>query len=172
MRYGAAYPRIAELQAELDGIEKSIQDEVGRIRERARTDYEIAARTETSAHGAFEQQRKVVNGLNDKTTAYRLAKQEADGSREVYEGLLAKLKQAGVLEGLRSTNISMVNPARVPPPNQPKSPNILLYFAAAIAAGFIFGAGAAVVPRPDRYEGPIARRTGTAHRDAAAWVDS
>lgn len=144
VRYGAAYPRIAELQAELDGIEKSIHDEVGRIRERAHTDYEIAARTETSAKAAFENQRKLVNGLNDKTTAYRLAKQEADGSREVYEGLVAKLKQAGVLEGLRSTNISIVNPARVPPPNHPKSPNTVLYLAAAICAGFISGAGAAL----------------------------
>ena len=142
VRYGVAYPRIAELQGELGGIEKSIHDEVGRIRERAHTDYEIAARTETSAKAAFENQRKLVNGLNDKTTAYRLAKQEADGSREVYEGLVAKLKQAGVLEGLRSTNISIVNPARVPPPNHPKSPNTMLYFAAAIGAGFISGAGA------------------------------
>ncbi len=145
IRYGAEYPRVAELQAQLNGIEKSIQDEVHRIGERARTDYEIAARAETSARGAFEQQKKVVNDLNDKAIAYGLAKQEADGSREVYEGLLAKLKQAGVLEGLRSTNITVVNPARVPPPNRPKSPNVLLYYAMAIAAGVVVGAGAALV---------------------------
>lgn len=144
VRYGSAYPRIAEVQAELNGIDKSIQDEVHRIGERARTDYEIAERAETSARGAFEQQKKVVNDLNDKAIAYGLAKQEADGSREVYEGLLAKLKQAGVLEGLRSTNITVVNPARVPPPNRPKSPNVLLYYAAAVAMGIIVGAGAAL----------------------------
>jgi capsular exopolysaccharide synthesis family protein len=145
VRYGAAYPRIAELQAELNGVEKSIQDEVHRVGERARTDYEIASMAETSARNAFEKQKKFVNGLNDKAIAYGLAKQEADSSREVYEGLLAKLKQAGVLEGLRSTNITIVNPARVPPPNRPKSPNTLLYYAAAIAAGFIFGAAAALL---------------------------
>jgi len=145
IRYGSAYPRIAELQAELNGIEKSIQDEVHRIGERARTDYAIASRTEASARDAFEQQKKVVNALNDKAIAYALAKQEADGSREVYEGLLAKLKQAGVLEGLRSTNITVVNPARVPPPNRPKSPNVLLYYAAAVIAGVVFGAGAALL---------------------------
>jgi polysaccharide biosynthesis transport protein len=145
VKYGSAYPRVAELQAELSGVEKSIQDEVHRIGERARTDYEIAARTETSARGAFERQKKVANDLNDKAIAYGLAKQEADGSRDVYEGLLAKLKQAGVLEGLRSTNITVVNPARVPPPNRPKSPNILLYYAAAIVAGLLCGSGAAAI---------------------------
>ncbi|HYK35334.1 GumC family protein [Alloacidobacterium sp.] len=143
VRYGSAYPRIAELQAEVAGIDKSIQDEVHRIGERARTDYEIAARTETSARTALEQQKKVVNDLNDKAIAYGLAKQEADGSREVYEGLLAKLKQAGVLEGLRSTNITVVNPARVPPPNRPRSPNILFYYVAAIVVGLICGIAAA-----------------------------
>ena len=145
VKYGSAYPRVAELQAELSGVEKSIQDEVHRIGERARTDYEIAAKTETSARGAFERQKKVANDLNDKAIAYGLAKQEADGSRDVYEGLLAKLKQAGVLEGLRSTNITVVNPARVPPPNRPKSPNILLYYAAAIVAGLLCGSGAAAI---------------------------
>ena len=145
VRYGSAYPRMAELQAELSGIENSIQDEVRRIGERARTDYEIAARAEVSARDAFEKQKKIANNLNDKAIAYALAKQEADGSREVYESLLAKLKQAGVLEGLRSTNITVVNPARVPPPNRPKSPNIWLYYAAAMAAGLMCGAGAAAI---------------------------
>lgn len=143
VRYGSAYPRIAELQAEITGIDTSIQDEVHRIGERARTDYEIAVRAESSARAALDQQKKVVNDLNDKAIAYGLAKQEADGSREVYEGLLAKLKQAGVLEGLRSTNITVVNPARVPPSNRPRSPNIALYYIAAIAAGLIFGITAA-----------------------------
>lgn len=144
IKYGAAYPRVAELEAELGGVAKSIQDEVHRIGERARSDYEIATRTENSARDAFEKQKRIANELNDKAIAYGLAKQEADGSRDVYEGLLAKLKQAGVLEGLRSTNITVVNPARVPPPNRPKSPNFLLYYAAAIAAGLSFGLALAV----------------------------
>ncbi|HVW77088.1 MAG TPA: polysaccharide biosynthesis tyrosine autokinase [Alloacidobacterium sp.] len=143
VRYGSAYPRIAELQAELESIETSIHDEVRRIGQRAHTDYQVAVKNEIAARAAFEEQKKLVNNLNDKATAYRLAKQEADGSREVYESLLAKLKQAGVLEGLRSTNISIVSPARVPAPNHPKSPNIPLYYAAACGIGLIFSIGAA-----------------------------
>jgi capsular exopolysaccharide synthesis family protein len=145
VKYASAYPRIAELQAELNGVEQSIHDEVHRIGERARTDYQIAAQTEASARNTFEKQKKLANDLNDKAIAYGLAKQEADGSRGVYESLLAKLKQAGVLEGLRSTNITVVNPARVPPPNRPKSPNVPLYYAAAIAAGVVVGAVLAFV---------------------------
>lgn len=140
VKYGSAFPRVAELQAELDGIERSIHDEVHRLGERARTDYQVAKQTEASARSEFEKQEKLAYALNDKAIAYGLAKQEADSSRDVYEGLLAKLKQAGVLEGLRSTNVTVVNPASVPPPNHPKSPNLLLYYAAAIVAGLGFGA--------------------------------
>jgi len=144
-RYGAAYPRLTELHAQLDGIEKSIHEEVRRIGERSRTDYEIAAQAESSARHSFEKQKALANEANDKAIAYGLARQEADGSRNIYQGLLAKLKQAGVLEGLRSTNLTVVNPARIPPTNRPSSPNVPLYYAAGLAAGLFVGCSSALV---------------------------
>jgi succinoglycan biosynthesis transport protein ExoP len=143
-RYGDAYPKVIELRGQLDGVDKSIQDETRRIGARAHSDYEIAAQSENVARLAFEQQKTLANEMNDKALAYGLAKQEADGSRDVYQGLLAKLKQAGVLEGLRSTNLTIVNPGRTPSPSHPKSPNVPLYYAAALLAGLFFGGSAAV----------------------------
>ena len=146
VRYGPAYPQLEELEAQLHGVERSITEEVHRLGERARTDYEIAARSEAGARSAFDAQKKEAGRLNDTVVAYGLAKQEADSSRELYEGLLAKLKQAGVLQGLRSSNITIVNVAQVPPPSHPKSPNIPLILAAALAVGS-FLAGTAIVLR-------------------------
>jgi polysaccharide biosynthesis transport protein len=151
-KYGPAYPRTTELHAQLDGIEKSIRDEVHRIGERSRTDYEIAKQAEDSARNSFATQKDLANETNNKAIAYELARQEADGSRNIYQGLLAKLKQAGVLEGLRSTNLTIVNPARVPPTNRPASPNVPLYYAAALCAGLFFGCSGALISelRDDR----------------------
>ncbi|MBV8632300.1 MAG: polysaccharide biosynthesis tyrosine autokinase, partial [Silvibacterium sp.] len=143
-KYGAAFPRLAELHAQLDGIEKSIQDEVHRIGERSRTDFEIASQAERSAMDSFEKQKKMANETNDKAIAYSLARQEADASRGIYQGLLAKLKEAGILEGLRSTNLTVVNPARVPPTNHPQSPNIPIYYAAALTMGLFAGCSSAL----------------------------
>ena len=144
-KYGSAFPRLAELHAQLDGLEKSIQDEVHRIGERSRTDFEIASQAEQSARESFERQKALANQTNNRAIAYSLARQEADASRGIYQGLLAKLKEAGVLEGLRSTNLIIVNPARVPPTNHPHSPNIPLYYAAALGAGLFIGCSSAVV---------------------------
>jgi succinoglycan biosynthesis transport protein ExoP len=143
-RYGAAHPRVAELQSELDGIERSIHEEVARIGERSRTDFEIAQAAESSARDSFEKQKELANNVSGKAVAYQLARQDADGSRGVYQGLLAKLREAGVLEGLRSTNLTVVNPGRVPPTHRPKSPNVPLCYAAALIGGLFLGCAGAV----------------------------
>lgn len=139
VRYGKNFPKIAEQQAELRGVRASIAEEVHRVGARAGTDYQIAVRAEAEARAAFDGQKKLADQMNDKAIAFGLAKQEADGSRDLYEGLLGKLKQAGVLEGLRSTNITIVNPGHVPPTNTPKSPDIPLYYAAGTFAGLLLG---------------------------------
>ncbi|HTV06516.1 MAG TPA: Wzz/FepE/Etk N-terminal domain-containing protein [Acidobacteriaceae bacterium] len=150
-RYGSAYPMMAELHGELDGLNKGIQAEIKRIGERARTDYEIAQRNEDAAQAAFERQKQIANATNNQTVAYELAKQDADGSRNLYQGLLGKLKEAGVLAGLRSTNLTVVNAGMVPPTNHPHSPNVPLSFAAALAGGLFLGcAGALVQEATDR----------------------
>jgi uncharacterized protein involved in exopolysaccharide biosynthesis/Mrp family chromosome partitioning ATPase len=139
VRYGPAYPRLGELQAQLRGVDHSIQEEVHRLGARAHSDYLVAASEEAGARAAFDEQKKAAGKLNDSMLAYGLAKQEADSSRDIYETLLSKLKQAGVLEGLRASNITVVALAQVPPPDYPSSPKILLILAAAVAAGLLAG---------------------------------
>ena len=144
-RYGSAYPMMAELHGRLDGINKAIQAEIRRIGARARTDYEIAQRAEDAARADLEKQKQLANQTTDRTVAYELARQDADGSRALYQGLLNKVKEAGVLEGLRSTNLTIASPALVPPTNHPQSPNVPLYFAGALCGGLFLGCAGAFV---------------------------
>jgi uncharacterized protein involved in exopolysaccharide biosynthesis/Mrp family chromosome partitioning ATPase len=139
VRYGPSYPKLGELQAQLAGVDHSIQEEVHRLGERAHSDYLVAAREEAGARAAFEQQKVAAGKLNDSMLAYGLAKQEADSSRDIYENLLSKLKQTGVLQGLKASNITVVALAQVPPPDYPSSPRILLILAAAVSAGLLLG---------------------------------
>ncbi len=144
VRYGPAYPKVAELQAQLAGITGSVAAETTRLGQRAHTDWLIAVRQEDGARAAFEQQKQLATRQNDSVIAYQLARQEADSSRDLYEGLLARLKQTSLLEGLRASNVSVVSAAEVPSPSHAASPNVLLRMAAALAAGLLLGLGAAV----------------------------
>jgi capsular exopolysaccharide synthesis family protein len=72
---------------------------------------------------------------------YNILKREAEANKQLYDGLLQKLKEAGVSAGLRSSNIRIVDPALVPPwPARPqKARNLLL----ALLVGLVGGVGLA-----------------------------
>ncbi len=143
VRYGPAYPKIGELDAQITGIAAAIAAENHRLGQRAHTDLLIATRQEQEARAAFEKQKEVATRQNESVIAYTLARQEAESNRDLYEGLLAKLKQSNLLEGLRANNISVVSAAEIPAPDHAASPNIPLWLAGALVAGLIFGIGLA-----------------------------
>ena len=85
----------------------------------------------------YAQRKAEAEELNDKTIEYGIAKQEADDSRGLYEDLFKRLKEAGVIEGLRSSNISVVEPGRVPA--KPAKPNVPIYLGVSLFGGLFFG---------------------------------
>jgi capsular exopolysaccharide synthesis family protein len=153
-KYGASYPKLAELRANLAGVRRSIHDEEERIKGRAESDYAIAVQDEKNTRSQFELTKAEADKLNDKTIEYAIVRQEASESRELYEDLLKRLKEAGVLEGLKSSNITVVDPGRVP--SKPKKPNVPLYMFAALGGGFFLGClGALLVDTLDKKIGSI-----------------
>jgi capsular exopolysaccharide synthesis family protein len=142
-KFGPAYPKLEEIRGNIDGLDKSIRDEVGRVAERAKSDYEVSQKVEDGARDVFSQEKQDADRLNDKAIEYMIVRQEAQQSSDLYETLLGHLKEAGVLEGLRSSNISIVDPARVP--SKPAKPNVPLYLALSLAGGLFLGCGCAIV---------------------------
>ena len=57
----------------------------------------------------------------------------------LYQDLLKRLKEGGMLENLRSSNITVVDPGRVP--SKPKKPNVPLYLAIALVLGLFTRGG-------------------------------
>ena len=131
------YPKVAELRGNVAGLERSIHQEVDRIKGRAGSDYQVAVQTEAGTRRQYDEAKKQADSLNDKAVEFAIVSQEAQESRELYEDLLKRLKEAGVLEGLKSSNITVVDPGRTPA--KPKLPNVPLYMAIALTGGFFFG---------------------------------
>jgi len=142
-KFGPGYPKLAEASANLAGIQKSIKDESSRIANRAKNDFKIAESVENNARAEFNDQKSQANSLNSKAIEYEMARQEAQQSRTLYQNLLGRLKEADVLAGLRSSNITMVDPAR--PSSRPAKPNVLLLLAASLCGGLFLGVCGALV---------------------------
>ncbi|RRA48244.1 polysaccharide biosynthesis tyrosine autokinase [Acidipila sp. EB88] len=135
--YGPQYPDLIALEASLKSIRQSIQSETARIAQRAASDYQIARITEEQTRASHEALLRSANTLNDRTIDYVIIRQEAEQSRSLYEDLLRRLKEAGILEGMHSSNITVVDKARTPAvPSKPKRSIIV---AGAAGAGLVLG---------------------------------
>jgi capsular exopolysaccharide synthesis family protein len=140
-KFGAEYPKLADERSSLKSVNKAISEEVARIGKRAANDFKAAQTAENNLRSQYAQRKADAERLNDKAIEYGIAKQEADDSRGLYEDLFKRLKEAGVMEGLRSSNITVVEPGRTPA--RPAKPNVPVYLGISLVAGlFLGGCGA------------------------------
>ena len=142
-KFGSSYPKLAEIHGNLDAVQGSIRAEVGRVAGRARNDFVVAEQTEQNTRKDFEDAKSKAEVLNNRTIEYQMARQEADQTRSLYDDLLRRLKESGLLAGLRSTNITVVDPGRAT--DKPAKPVTLLYLFGAIVAGLFVGSAAALL---------------------------
>ena len=141
--YDSQYPKLIAEKEALRQVEDSLKAEVDRVAVRAKNDYDIAVRTEDDARRESEKVRAAAEKISDKTIEYSLLKKEADSSQELYQDLLHKLREAGIIESLHSSNITVVDPAHAPA--MPSSPVLKIYLLCGLAAGFVFGTSAALI---------------------------
>ncbi len=139
--YGSQYPKVLQAGQRLQSIQASINAEINRLVGQATAEYKVAQDTEASAARALQAQKAVASQMNHDATVYTSAKHEADVSRDLYEQLLKRLKEAGVLASLRSTNLNVLDAAV--PPDKAAQPLVLLYLLLGAFAGLIAGVVAA-----------------------------
>ena len=142
-KYGSAYPKLIELQSRLDEININIQTEIVNLAARAHNDFLATQQTQDGLRVAFEKAKEEANQQNDSAVQYTLLKHEAESRRNLYDGLSQKLKEAGVLASLRSSNIVVMDPAR--PSDRPARPIFLLNLGLGMIGGLLFGVVGAVV---------------------------
>jgi capsular exopolysaccharide synthesis family protein len=142
-KFGPEYPKLGELRANVASIQQDIQDERQRLQGQTESEYEVAQQVEQRMRAIFDQQKQAAQALNSKAVEYEILHHEADESRSLYEHLLGRLKEAGALEGMKPSNISVVEPGRLPA--KPAKPNVPLYLAAALVAGLLLGLVTAIL---------------------------
>src|ERR1700687_5742669 len=140
-QFGPSYPKIAQLNNQLKEIDHQLQSETNKAVDHLKGQYLAALQRENMLRESFEKQKQEANKLNESAIEYSILKRDVDSNRTLYEGLLEKLKEAGVTAGLRSNNFRIINAARVP--TSPSEPNIPRNLAFALVLGIISGVGLA-----------------------------
>jgi succinoglycan biosynthesis transport protein ExoP len=154
--YGSSYPKVLEVQNQLNQIDKAYREELQNGVNRAQNEYFTAVQREQMLKAALDEQTAVANQLDENAIEYRILKQEADSNRQLYDGLLQKLKEASLAAGLNSSNIRIVDNARIPRfPARPNVPRnmlfaVLLGLVGGIAVAFALEAIDTTVRTPDQ----------------------
>ncbi len=139
--FTADYPRVKEVQNQIDESEAVLKMERDRAARRIQDDYQAAVDRESLLEDAFRQQQKQANEIAERSVQYNILKREADTNKQLYISLLEQLKETGVSESLKATNIRVVDPAY--PPKKPARPRVILNLSMALLLGLCIGTGAA-----------------------------
>ncbi|MGA3351252.1 MAG: polysaccharide biosynthesis tyrosine autokinase, partial [Candidatus Sulfotelmatobacter sp.] len=143
VKYGSSYPRVLQLDAQMNELDTSISAEVTKVGDAVRAEYQAALKAEDMLQSSFGRQKQEAYKLNEDAVQYAIMKRDVESSRDLYEGLLKKLKEAGILAGLKSSNINIIDPASVP--IEPIEPRIALNIALSCMGGLLFGMALAFV---------------------------
>ena len=120
-------------------MEEALADEHERLSNRVSESFQLAGSREALLRQAALDQRRRVNLLNSNVIQYNILKRDAETNRALYEGLLQRLKEAGISAGLRASNIAVLDAAETP--DQPYRPAKLFNYGLGLSAGLLIGVG-------------------------------
>ncbi len=135
------YPKAVALKNQIDTLQASLDRQKQALGQNIVDEYRSAMANEKLLAEALEQQKKEVNEIAEKSIQYNILKREVDTSKQLYDGLLQRLKEAQVSAGLTASNIRVVDAAELP--KLPVRPRVALNLFLGLILGLGLGIGLA-----------------------------
>jgi succinoglycan biosynthesis transport protein ExoP len=107
--YGDENSNVKKLENESSELGAQVEAERARMVNRVRTSYAAALAREQMMLQSREKLRAQMGDASSHMVAYKVLKNEALATGELYNTLQARLKEAGIYAGLRSSNIHIVD---------------------------------------------------------------
>jgi len=160
--YKPDYPRMVRLREQINQIKTRISAETAKTVSGIKRDYDAAVKRENYLKSTLDKYKTEALTLNEKMVQYQILKREAETNRELYNGLLQRLKETGISASLTSSNIQVLDRAETP--RSPHKPKKTLNLLIALITGLFGGVGLAffveyldnTVKHPDDVEKGIA----------------
>src|SRR5438552_1012750 len=136
-KYGARHPLVANVRAQRRDTQRLINEEIRRILESTKHDYDVARSRETSLQQSLDQLQGVSSSSGQAQVRLRELQREAAADRTQYESYLARSKDTTAQESLEMPDSRIVTKASIP--IRPSSPKTMLILGLAVMLGL--GAG-------------------------------
>ncbi len=122
-----SYPKMKNLQSRIKSMAASIRENERGIFQSIKGEYMAALQKENRLRQVFDAQKKEAVDFQRKMVDYQILKREMDTNQDLYQSLLQRLKEISVSAAMTSTNIQVLDRARLPKkPSAPKKARNLI----------------------------------------------
>jgi len=135
--FAPGHYKVKAVEAQIKELETALAKERSNIYRRMRNQYEAALRHEKLLQKAYTDQSKLVSEQAVKAVQYNILKREVDTNRSLYENLLQKVKEYGIASAMQTSNIRIVDAAKVP--TSPYKPDLVGSAKLGLLAGAFLG---------------------------------
>lgn len=139
--FGGNYPKLQAENANLAALRSRLHSELKRIQTGVKADYEVALRAENFLKEEFARQKEKVEALQNNLVEHQALRRDLQSNEELYQGLLARMKEANVARTMMPGNAAVIEPAELPV--TPYSPQKARNLALAVVVGLVGGIGLA-----------------------------
>lgn len=142
-RFMDDYPAVVELRSRMDEIDAQIAERRETIINDVLAEYRNLEAEVTALQNAINEREAGILGLSQQGVQYNILRRDFETNRELYDGLLQRLKEIGVAAGAQENNIAVIDSALRA--GSPYLPNIQRNLGLALLLGLAVGVGLALL---------------------------
>ena len=135
VQFEPGYPPARALKSQIDLLDNAIAREAGRVANTRVSSYNEAVRRERDLIAQVQALKSQFDQQQRDTIQLNIYQRDVDTNRQLYDALLQRYKEIGVGGNVGSTNVAIVDQAKVP--TGPSSPVLPFNLAIALFAGII-----------------------------------
>jgi polysaccharide biosynthesis transport protein len=126
--YKPDYPKMVKLRDEMKQLKSQLAAEVKTVVASLKKDYALATQREHFFKTAVNDYKNQALNMSDKLVQYQILKRDTDTNKELYNGILQRLKETGINANLARSNIQVLDKADIPtvPYKPDRKRNVLL----------------------------------------------
>jgi succinoglycan biosynthesis transport protein ExoP len=140
--YDTNFPQLQAETAKLKDLRQRLNNEVRRTQTGVEADYQASLRAEKLIREALTTQKAQVGDLQSNLVQHHILKRDMKTNELLYQGLLARMKEASVASTMVASNVAVITPADFPV--APYKPKPFLYLSLASVIGLAAGIGLAL----------------------------
>lgn len=139
---GPKHPRIIELRAQMQEIQKKLDAEIQTMLQAVNTELRVARARENALLQNVDKLRQEAQGIYEKEIDYQGLEREVNSNKQMQETVLTRVKEMGVSGALETNNLRVVEEAQVP--TFPVKPQKSREIGFAVIIGLLAGLGLAL----------------------------